>query len=396
MPEAAPSQGVQALVRLRDHHDAASAILCRPLDQAAIAELEKLLRAAAAIAVDAPWGSDLSLWEKHYRLLLDAIDLGSFAHPPAPSADADTAFFASTGQPLDWQGVHETAQRLGAEAVFFAAADETYVELYARTYVRSVLKHADVPSLIIVHVIGGAGQLPRLCRNIGIADERLIFASDRFLAGAVTTRCYDAPPKGRSAKPIAHLQSARFLKLGAAIEHLKLPIFVSDIDLILQRGVRDLLAREAGQDVVFNENEKSAAAGSRLTANLLLVNSTENALAFARFLRAYLERALAKNEVTRWIDQVALLMARHHLARVAGAKSGLFDTQSDINNVMYRSYQENPFRFLSLFHGFDMKSLEPLANDRPAPAPKAEAPTGVAAGVLIPWDALMTAAQSRR
>jgi hypothetical protein len=25
---------------------------------------------------------------------------------------------------------------------------------------------------------------------------------------------------------------------------------------------------------------------------------------------------------------------------------------------MYRSYQQNPFRFLSLYHGFDMASLD--------------------------------------
>lgn len=353
--------GTRALVQLRDLHDAASAILCRPLDAPAVAELETLLRAAATLAVDVPWGSELSLWERHYRLLLDAVDLAALTQDPVPQSDSDTAFLSSTGEPLDWAGVRETAARLGAKAIFFTAADEAYVDLYARWYALSVLKNADVPSLVIVHVIGGAGQLPRLCREIGVADERLIFASDRFIAGAVTTRCYDAPPKGLSAKPIAHLQSARFLRLPALIEQLKLPVFVSDIDLILQRGVRDLLMRATGQDVVFNENEASSAAGSRVTANLLLVNPTENAAAFARFLRAYLERALAKRAVTRWVDQVALLMARHYLARRTSARFDLFDTRSDINNVMYPSYRENPFRFLSLFHGFDMASLEPLA-----------------------------------
>ena len=63
--------------------------------------------------------------------------------------------------------------------------------------------------------------------------------------------------------------------------------------------------------------------------------------------------------MTRWIDQLALLLARHHLMRHGlDPKVGYFDTASDINNVMYTSYQAHPFRFLSLYHGFDTASLE--------------------------------------
>jgi hypothetical protein len=127
----------------------------------------------------------------------------------------------------------------------------------------------------------------------------------------------------------------------------------------LQRGVKDLLQRCAGDDVVFNENTGNTNAGSRLTANLLLVNPTDNADQFLRFLRGYLERALGGAEVSRWIDQFGLLMARHHFTRhAANARIGYFDTASDINNVMYRSYQNHPFRFLSLYHGFDTSTLE--------------------------------------
>jgi hypothetical protein len=208
-------------------------------------------------------------------------------------------------------------------------------------------------------VIGGADRLAAIAEKVGIADERLIFAGDAFDANAVATACYDAPPKGLIEKPVAHFQSARFQHLGALIAHLDRPVFVSDIDLILQRGVADLLDRCAGDDVVFNENEISLNAGSRLTANLLLVNPTANARLFASFLRAYLDQVLAGPEVTRWIDQLALLLARHHLMRHGETPQvGYFDTASDINNLMYRTYQEHPFRFLSLFHGFDTSSLE--------------------------------------
>ena len=256
-------------------------------------------------------------------------------------------------------GLKVMADRLGVEAVFFAAADENYVQQYGRWYALSVLRHSDVSSLVIIHVIGGAKRLAQAVATVGVQDERLVFVGDDFDAGSVTTRCYDAPPKGLIALPVAHFQSVRFQRLGGLLDTLGRSIFVSDIDLLLQRGVSDLLEQWTKADVVFNENWNNLAAGSRITANLLLVNPTPNAAVLFNYLRAYLDDRLGRQTVTRWIDQVALLLGRHHLMRHApDAVLGCFDTTSDINNVMFGSYQEHPFRFLSLYHGFDTSSLE--------------------------------------
>lgn len=348
------------LLRLRDIHDVASLILCRPLTAASEIQLETLTAAALGLVVETDPGSEWEAWATHYRLLMQAIDLEAIRAPtPQALEEPELAFATADGTPTDWAGVRATADRLGAKCVFFAAADETYVDLYARWYALSVLKYADVPSLIVVHVIGGVDRLAEIAARVGVSDPRLVFAGDRFDAEAVTTEVHDSPPKGRIAKPVAHFQSVRFLRLGALLTRLERPVFVSDIDLILQRGVADLLARSANDDVMFNENEISLNAGSRLTANLMLVNPTPNAALFLRFLAHFLERALARPQVTRWIDQVALIFARHHLVRHGrDPQIGYFDTNSDINNVMYTSYQAHPFRFLSLFHGFDTSSLE--------------------------------------
>lgn len=368
--KAAPKSDVHPLVQLRDIHDAASDILCRPLTQEGIEKIEDMLTAARALTVAVPPGSEWEGWEKHYRLMLDAIDLPSVQAPtPDAAREPGIKLMSSAGNALDWQGLQAAAKRLGAKTVFFAAADRAYIDLYAGWYIKSVLKHCDVPCLVVVHVIGGSKDLRAAVKSIGIRDKRLFFAGDGFEAESVTTQCYDTPPKGRIAKPVAHLQSVRFLRLGALLQKLKLPVFVSDIDLLLQYGVKDLLDCSAGNDVTFNENEVSKNAGSRLTANLLLVNPTRNAGIFLRYLRSYLERMLGKPEVTRWIDQFALIMARHHVTqRGRNLKLGYFDTSKDINNVMYPSYQENPFRFLSLFHGFDTSSLESHATATRKPA----------------------------
>ncbi|WP_421931917.1 FkbM family methyltransferase [Phenylobacterium sp.] len=355
-----PAPDTHPLLRLRDIHDVVSLILCRPLTAHSQAQIQTLLAAAAGLRIEVEPGSEWEGWAIHYRLLLDAVDLAAVNAPtPEPDPEPELVFVSASGAPMDWAGVRATADRLGVEAVFFAAADETYVDLYARWYALSVLKYADVPSLIVIHVIGGADRLAEIAAAVGVGDERLIFAGDAFDADAVTTKVYDAPPKGFIARPVAHFQCVRFLRLGGLLERLERPIFVSDIDLILQRGVADLLARGAGADVMFNENELSLNAGSRLTANLLWVNPTPNAHRLLAFLARYLETQLDKPEVTRWIDQVGLIFARHHLQiRGEAPQIAYFDTETDINNVMYPSYQAHPFRFLSLFHGFDTSSLE--------------------------------------
>jgi hypothetical protein len=342
-----------------DVHDVASAILCRPLTSRAEEQIEQLLEAARAIDFDGLAGSEWEGWIKHYRLLLDAVDLPAVhGATPATAKEPKIELMTSSGTPLGWLELRATATRVGAEAVFFAAADRAYVDLYARWYIKSILKHCDVPCLVILHVIGGSGHLQKVVKSVGVKDKRLIFTSDQFDAEGVTTKCYDSPPKGQIAKPVAHLQSIRFIRLGSFLQKLKLPVFVSDIDLLLQRGVKDLLQRCEHADVVFNENHASKNAGSRLTANLLMVNPTDNAALFLRFLRSYLEGALSRVEVTRWIDQFALMLARHHLSLQTNPRIDYFDTNTDINNVMYTSYQEHPFRFLSLYHGFDTSSLE--------------------------------------
>jgi hypothetical protein len=353
-PDAAP------LLRLRDLHDAMGLILCRPLTPASRAQLDALLAAAHALQVETPAGTEWEAWAMHYRVLIEALDMELALRPPAAKRDAGKLeMMSATGEALDWKKLRAKADALGAKAVFFAAADEAYVDLYARWYALSVRRYADVPFLVVIHVIGGKGELKRIAAKVGVEDERLVFTADAFKIGSVKTRCWDAPPKGLIEKPVAHLQCSRFLRLGALLDQLERPVFVSDIDIILQRGVADLLDAQSHADLVLNENELTFNAGSRLTANLLMVNPTEAARGFVAALAGYLDEMLGRPTVTRWIDQVGLTLARHNLqAHAPSAKIGYFDTGSDINNVMYPSFQEHPFRFLSLFHGFDTSSLE--------------------------------------
>lgn len=356
----APDNADHALIRLRDIHDIASFILCHPLTPTSTDQLRRLLAAGLALPVEAEPGSEWEAWTTHYRVLLESLDPDAIAAAtPKAAAEPKAAFRLATGKTLDWKGLKAHADAIGAEAVFFVAADAAYIELYARWYALSVLKYADVPALIVVHVIGGAGELDATAAAVGVHSDHLVFTGDDFDQAAVATRAFDAPPKGEAKKPIAHLQCVRFQRVGGLLKRLGRPVFVSDIDLILQRGVADLLDKHRGADVVFNENDVSFNAGSRLTANLMLLWPTAGADVLLRFLSAYLTDKLAGARVTRWIDQVGLIHAwQHFIAHVDGPKIGYFDTASDVNNVMYTKYEAHPFRFLSLFHGFDTSTLE--------------------------------------
>jgi len=358
-PEPSPAKP-HPLAQLVALYDAASTRLCFPLTSEDEAEIDRLTAEAAALDVPVPPTAEFEGWLKHYRLALEAIDLSHLRQAATtPGSDEPVVFATALGADLTLAGVKAAAKRLGAEVVFFVAADDVYVEKYARWYVLSVLKNVDVPALVVVHVIGGAGRLGAIAQTVDIRDPRLIYAGDAFDAEAVVTRCHDTPPKNVSARPVAHFQSVRFQRLGALLRALKRPVFVSDIDLLLQTGVSDLLSRCQGADLVLNENTGNTNAGSRLTANLLLAFPTTKALAFVGFLETYLKEMLSRADVTRWIDQFALLMSYQALLRSdSDANVQFFDTDTDINNVMYRTYQDNPFRFLSLYHGFDMSSLE--------------------------------------
>lgn len=365
-------QLVQALAQARDHtklhplgrmkyyHDAASLILCEHPTRERLDLFDLILAEAGSMNIDSP-GEEWVDWINHYSAVVDAMTGADLAGPtPAAPDDGPQTFLTGDGKTLDGEGLKAHADALGAQVVFFAAADEKYVELYARWLALSVIKHSDVPFLVVIHVIGGAERLAQAAATVRIDDPRIVFTGDAFDASSVTIKCYEAPPKGLIEIPVAHYQSVRFQRLGALLDLLQRPVFVSDIDLLLQRGVADLLEQWTDADLVINENERNMQAGSRITANLVLAHPTSATSVLLRWLRAYLDDRLSRPVVTRWIDQVALNLARAHLAvHAPGAKVGTFDTNSDINNVMFKEYVAgHPFRFLSLYHGFDTSTLE--------------------------------------
>ncbi len=347
---AAPG-ALHPLRRLHEAHRAISRHLLHPLDADGHSAVQALVAAARSVEpMELPEG-EARHWARHYRHLSEAADAALLRRDAAPLPV--TALHRAGGRPLTWAGLRRQAR--DAKLAFVVAADAAYLRLYGRAYLASILRHADLPVVSLVHVIGGAPNLTELIRLMDMPDERVFYSADDFAAGAVTTQCHDSD--GPRALPVAHFQCTRFAVARRVLAELRLPVLVSDIDAVLQRGVSGLLARFAGCDVVLNRNEVSTAFGSHITANLLLAFPTTPALAFLTELQGYLETALSQPHVTRWIDQCGLQACWN----ASPARFGWFDTQADINNVMYPRWMPNPFLFLSLFHGFDMASLPEAA-----------------------------------
>ncbi len=350
----APAGALHPIRHLHDAHRALSLMLARPCDAQAARHAAELATMARAVGAERLAEESQRHWARHYRCLVMAADPALLAPGAAAAALGELPLRAGTGQRLGWAGLRRRPAWREAAVTFLVAADERYLRLYGRAYLGSVLRRADVACMVCVHVIGGAAKLPELAAELGVSDPRVFFTGDDFAAGGVTTLCHDSD--GPRALPVAHFQSLRFAMAERMLLATGRPVIISDIDVLLQRGVADLLVAHQGVDVVLNRNAQSESFGSHITANLVLLMPSVGGRAFAHTLRSYLENALAGAEVSRWIDQCGLQMAWWQSA-AQGTRFGWFDTMSDINNVIYPRWAPNPFRFLSLYHGFEMASL---------------------------------------
>ena len=263
---------------------------------------------ADSIAV--PAGDRLETFYSHYKLLLHSVRFDAEPAGPAPLP----RFTDCRGAALGVDDLRRTIDAHGVRALVVVAGDIAYVRQYAKLFACSALMNADAPILVLVHVIGGAGRMEEIAAELAIDSPLLAYSYDDFDEAAVTTQCFSAP-MGVYAKPVAHFQCIRFAVADALLHHLERPVFVSDIDSIVQHGLKAILEREAEADVVLNINRSSMYFGGRITANLLLYYPTPVARRFSGILNTYLARQLAEPMVTRWIDQVGLTMAWHAIRR---------------------------------------------------------------------------------
>lgn len=326
--------------------------------------VKKLLREIPSIAVSPMFGDDYAddpaaRFDRFYRLLMGTIDLDAvFSLPTEPMPPLPAYFMTATGESMDLDGLVARSKELGAKVVYSTSTSAEYFERYARSYITSMLKTSDCQCMVIVYVCAPKERLPELVASLGMDDPRLIFASDDFDPKAHEINLY-APTMGEP----YHIHGIYFavsslFRSDYAIKYMGLPVFVTGIDTILQRGVVDLLEQFEGYDVVLNKAGTKFTLGSQLVNNIVLVMPGANGLLFVDFLKKYLGGHLAEVVQPAFMDQMDLHMAKMHLEKNAtDLKLGFFG-EDDINNVMFnkdniQDHMEKvaKYRFLNMFIG---------------------------------------------
>ena len=361
--------GTHPALRLQNIYWALSAMLFSDVNHSKLALINELIVIAQSIISDSfvPESDRLYTGYLYYRSIINMLNIQVVMQPVPPALPWPAIeMSSSTGQVMNQSALRQMVEKQQPEVVFFVAADPVYVTRHARRYISTIFNNCDVPYMIVIHVIGGMNRLGALAQTIGIDDSHLVLSADTFNPATiqrVTCSIVATAPTCQATRDLSlvvNYQSARFLWLGYMLEQFSLPVIVTDIDQLLQRGVRDMLTQFARTDVVLHETFGNDNMADRLVANLLLVKPTDNGKSFAQFLRHYLNLALQQAEKegvgAYFLDQIALLMARQHLSKLTTATVDHFG-QFDINLAMYEEYKITPFRFFSLYSNFDMDSL---------------------------------------
>lgn len=317
-----------------------------------------------------------ALFDRFWRLSMGALDLdATFGPPPAPIAWPKISYARPDGKPLSLDQLAALAKKNGTEVVFLSAASVVYFRRYAKSFVTSMLAASDCECLVIVCISGGKGQLGQLGAELGIDDRRLILAADEMDQDPHGYRIITPSNVDPIPLPLVYYASIGLLCLHELLPALSVPIFNSGIDTVLQRGVRDLIEGRRGADLLLNLNSSTFSMESRITNSLTLTYPTPAGQLFANFMSSYLGGILQKADEPAFFDQMALLMATHHLmANEPSARVEYFG-ELDTNNLMFRqehaaSHKDfiKKFRFVNIFAGGELSDIAVRPEDITEPA----------------------------
>ncbi len=326
------------------------------------AQAQELLAAFPTIPTNQsanPESETVYAWEHTMRLLLGTINLAAIFDAPAePSPPLPTTFVSFAGAELDIAAIAKHSRDLEAEVLFVTSTSEEYFDRNSYTYLSSILKSCDCTCLIFVYICAPKERLIEISSRARIKDPRIIYCSDDFDPSATHWRLFTMERKEPLNVAGIYYASSGMLRTDTLLQHLGLPVCVTGIDTVLQRGVKDLIERFRGSDVVFNKMGSHVMLGGQLVNNLVLIYPTENGSLFINFLKSYHAPHVAQIDQPVYLDQLDIHMAKHHVMVNGNAPVIRYFDPLDINNDMfnhlnYRNYLERmrSFRFLNMFVG---------------------------------------------
>lgn len=304
----------------------------------------------------------LARFDKFYRLSLREVDLDAiFSSSKAVSELPEMRFADAWGNPLTAGQIQEMIRTRGVQVGFFTAGSQLYFERCALHYAKSILQNCDCSALVFVCATGAWDTAEQAANKLGVRDERLIFCTDGFRDIPDAYHIYThADIKEDDAYPITlpinYYPSVGLLHLSVFMDLFGIPMFLSGMDTILQKGVAELLDRTKGCDLVVNKSFGTHLSSTYINS-LQLIYPTANSRLFASFIQQNLGKAVLKHEQPFAMDQFYLYMGILHLgANGRDVRIERFD-EFDVNNCMFGTdtvgiHREHlrKFRFVNIFN----------------------------------------------
>lgn len=273
-------------------------------------------------------------------------------------------FFTCNGEILTIEELKNLNSVRSAKVGFFTGGSRLYFETCGTSYVESILTNCDLEEVVLLCATGGWAKPEDLADIIRVTDPRLIFCVDDFMDNG--EYCVYGPDIKHSGKIPHQYACCGLLNVEKLLSILNIPIILSGLDTVLQRGVADLLEKYHDADVVLNKVDKGHRLGSYFVNSLELINPTPIGKAFARFIGGYVGNMLSARLQPFAIDQQCLVLAwQNILYRYPEAHIETF-SEFDVNNVMFNTeniqdhidlYEK--FRFINIFKdGQKGKSLK--------------------------------------
>jgi tetratricopeptide (TPR) repeat protein len=178
-----------------------------------------------------------------------------------------------------------------------AGCDGAYFSKFASAMVHSTVRNAGFDAAFHLHVVNPPADLPA---TIDRWDERLGRPGIGF-----STETLDAGALGAEAKTA--YACARFRLLPALLRRYRRTVVLLDVDLIVLRDLRGLLAAVADADVAMVGGDHNRFEPWNLYwADVIVIRPTDAAVAYFDRVAAYIDYFLTRG-VSRWfLDQIAL------------------------------------------------------------------------------------------
>lgn len=289
-------------------------------------------------------------YEDFCRLQMASINLDAIFGPAIEkTAPLPTVFADGDGNILSIEDVQARSRAVNAQAAFFVSTSPEYFDRYARVFASSVLKACDCGCLVIICVCTDHERMPEIVRSLDLKDPRLIFCSDNFDPASEDFKIY-SPKAEAVSTPGPHYATAAMLRSDWVLDFLKLPVFLTGIDTVLQRGIADLLETHQNADVILNRVGSQGALANQVINNLVTIFPTENGSRFLHFLKSYLGGHLHEATQAAAVDQLDLQLAKHYLVAHSDNPNIAYFEETDINNVMFN--QANYIRHIERFRKY--------------------------------------------